>query len=336
MNSILKDLLQDQKNKELIKLNAVEIVEALFSELQERERDILTRRFSLESERAQTLEEIGKLHNLTRERVRQIEQSSLKKLKKIEDLDAHLESLKVMVNKLLEEHGGAMEKDFLLDILTVLTYQTEKGIKHDRKAYKKYLEFVLSELLDDEIDQVNKSDKFFSFFKLKNQAIDYLESLAEEVKIQLGRIKKTLYFEELVDVIKDIKWFSFNRKRVTNNDDLDLKKVFKDEAFPEWAEIINRNKPLYSLMQTIKGVGANKFGKWGKEEWVEVRPKKITDKIYLVLKNEKKPLHFTEITNKINEIGFDHKKVSPGSVHNELILDDRYVLVDRGVYALKK
>ena len=28
-------------------------------------------------------------------------------------------------------------------------------------------------------------------------------------------------------------------------------------------------------------------------------------------------------------------KVSPGSVHNELILDDRYVLVDRGVYALK-
>ena len=38
MENVLKSLLQEKKEKEMIKLNAVEIVNALFNELQERER----------------------------------------------------------------------------------------------------------------------------------------------------------------------------------------------------------------------------------------------------------------------------------------------------------
>lgn len=58
MENVLKSLLQEKKEKEMIKLNAVEIVTYLFNELQERERDILSRRFALKSKDYQTLEEI--------------------------------------------------------------------------------------------------------------------------------------------------------------------------------------------------------------------------------------------------------------------------------------
>jgi hypothetical protein len=46
-------------------------------------------------------------------------------------------------------------------------------------------------------------------------------------------------------------------------------------------------------------------------------------------------MHFTAIADKINEVKFDNKKANAATVHNELILDDRYVLVSRGTYALK-
>lgn len=336
MENLLKTLLKEQKNKELIRLNAVEIVESLFNELQERERDILSRRFALKDEGRQTLEEIGKLHNLTRERVRQIERASLKKIKKIEDLNTHLESVKVAVSKLLEEHGGIMEKDFLLDILAVLSCRMDGGLKYDKNIYKNYLEFILSELLNEEIERVDKSDKFTSFFKLKNEAVDYLETLVGELKEKLNDIKKTLHFEELVEILKGLGSFSSYKEKILSKNELNLKDIFKDEIFPEWADIIDKNKPLYSLMQAVRGVKANKFGAWGSEEWPEVKPKRIADKIYLILKNENNPLHFSDIAKKINEIGFDHKKVSSGSVHNDLILDERYILVDRGIYALKE
>ena len=56
----------------------------------------------------------------------------------------------------------------------------------------------------------------------------------------------------------------------------------------------------------------------------------------MVLKKSGKPLHFTEIASLINDNSFDDKKAYPPTVHNELILDDKYILVGRGIYALKE
>jgi hypothetical protein len=47
-------------------------------------------------------------------------------------------------------------------------------------------------------------------------------------------------------------------------------------------------------------------------------------------------MHYEDISKNINETGFDGKKVNTATVHNELILDDKYVLVGRGLYALKE
>ena len=63
-------------------------------------------------------------------------------------------------------------------------------------------------------------------------------------------------------------------------------------------------------------------------------PKRIGDKIDLIFAREERPLHFRDITQLINGLGIDHKIASQGSVRNELIASDKYVLVGRGLYAL--
>ena len=48
------------------------------------------------------------------------------------------------------------------------------------------------------------------------------------------------------------------------------------------------------------------------------------------------PLHFKEIANNICTLGIDKKPAHVQTVHNELIKDGRFVLVGRGVYALRE
>jgi len=75
-------------------------------------------------------------------------------------------------------------------------------------------------------------------------------------------------------------------------------------------------------------------GEYGLASWSTINPKNVRDKIYFVLHESGSPLHFTEITKRIRDKSFDNKKIVQPTVHNELIADDRFVLVGRGIYAL--
>lgn len=79
---------------------------------------------------------------------------------------------------------------------------------------------------------------------------------------------------------------------------------------------------------------ANLDNTWGLSIWPEVNPKSIRDKIYLVLKKNARPMHFSEISTKISELKANPKDVTTQAVHNELIKDGRFVLIGRGIYAL--
>lgn len=66
-----------------------DIVKDMLSELKEKERDVLELRYGLNDGRERTLEEVGAIYNVTRERIRQIEAKALKRLqqpRKIERL----------------------------------------------------------------------------------------------------------------------------------------------------------------------------------------------------------------------------------------------------------
>src|SRR3989339_149304 len=115
--SILDQIINNKKAEEVANLNAVEIINNLFGELVDRERDVLIKRHGLHGESKETLESIGNDHNLTRERIRQIETNSVKKLQQLKNLEEYVNGLKNVIRLLLEEHGGMMEKEYLLEIL---------------------------------------------------------------------------------------------------------------------------------------------------------------------------------------------------------------------------
>jgi DNA-directed RNA polymerase delta subunit len=52
------------------------------------------------------------------------------------------------------------------------------------------------------------------------------------------------------------------------------------------------------------------------------------------MKKERIPMHFIEISNKITSYLGDKVKVN--TIHNELIRNDEFVLIGRGIYALKE
>ncbi|HVE80844.1 MAG TPA: HTH domain-containing protein [Candidatus Dormibacteraeota bacterium] len=80
---------------------------------------------------------------------------------------------------------------------------------------------------------------------------------------------------------------------------------------------------------------ANMDGRWGLAHWPEVNPKSIKDKTYIALARHGSPLHFSEIADRIASLGERKRTVTVQAVHNELIKDPRFVLVGRGIYALR-
>lgn len=72
-------VLTPEQNVESVMLR--EHIDALLSDLKERERQVIVLRFGLEDGHPRTLEEVGKEFNVTRERIRQIESKALRKLR---------------------------------------------------------------------------------------------------------------------------------------------------------------------------------------------------------------------------------------------------------------
>lgn len=91
---------------------------------------------------------------------------------------------------------------------------------------------------------------------------------------------------------------------------------------------------LHALLRASQQLKRTVFGEWGLSSWVETRPRSVGDKAYVVLRRHGKPAHFREVTTMINAVRFDHKRAHAQTVHNELIKDNRFVLVGRGLYGL--
>ena len=93
---------------------------------------------------------------------------------------------------------------------------------------------------------------------------------------------------------------------------------------------------LAALRETHKLIRKNPYGEYGLTSWTTVNPRGVRDKAYVVLNKERKPMHFENVARAITNAGWSKKKAHPQTVHNELIKDSRFVLVGRGLYALKE
>ncbi len=333
--SILDQIISDQKIAEVNNMDTVKIVGDLFSELSDREQDVLKHRHGLKNGTKKTLEGIGKDHNLTRERIRQIETSSIKKLQELKNLDEYLKALRKVISQLLEEHGGIMEKEYLKNALVGFSIDSAQVEVKDKEVHKNYINFLITKLLHKEFEDISSSKYFKSFYKFKHQNIDLFENIVNELLDKVRELKKIHKTKDIISLIKNTESYKANEEKFQGENNIDMVGILRSKLYDDEEEFINDNKVVYSILQATEKLKQNKFGYWGYNNWKEITPKTINDKIFLVLKNKKKPMHFEEIATRINEVGFDKKNANPATVHNELILDKKYVLVGRGLYGLK-
>ncbi len=278
-------------------LNLEEVVLELLMVLSEKERAVIVKRFSLDNKPRQTLESIGRSFSVTRERIRQIEATALKKLQRNAG-NSRIRKVSQEISAILAEHGGIRrEKQIITDILArlhgpsspingnvvLLALSITSGVvrSDSPKAFHRF--WYQKELTSSaEIKKIAKTA--YQIMSKKSEVVNAPE-LIEKTATQLGMVAKD--YEKIMSVVEA---------------DMRFRKV-------------NQNQ-------------------YGLQEWRHINPKSIHDKALIVMRKEMKPMHFIEIANTISESGFDNRPVTIQAVHNDLIRYPEFVLVGRGMYAL--
>ncbi len=256
----------------------------------EREREIISRRFGL-YDRKETLEQIGELLGITRERVRQLEKAIIARLKAQAD-DGKLPGMK------------DVEKEFVTNLsemgrvarLTALSARVSKE-NNDRDQAR--VAFLCT--LAPNVTTVPENDSYHFIVGIAEHHDE------KSIKTNVDEVVKT------------------------------IKKVGKPTTIKEIHAETSYEHPdhVQAFASTSKQV-ANLKDQWGLTSWPTVNPKNIRDKIYVILQDSGKPMHFNEISESIKESSFKRKDVTTQAIHNELIKDKRFVLIGRGIYALKE
>lgn len=281
-----------------LNLNLSEVIEDMFMVLTNKEKDVLVKRFSLNNQPRQTLESIGKHFNVTRERVRQIEKIALSKLRRTV-YNTKLSGMNALAKQIIEKNGGVMLESKIINEILKMIYTTSE--------VDSYI-VNLSLNIEPEIIKGWKTNTYRPFWRLNKIPLDYIGKILN---------KGIALLENEGDVVKTEKLTSDMQKGLSNENIEISKRLIKSVL--EIDQRIRETEDGYGLMT-----------------WRHVNPRSIRDKAYLILKKDGKPMHFVEIANKISEIGFDKKVVTTQAVHNELIRYDQFVLVGRGLYALKE
>lgn len=274
-----------------------QITKALVNNLSSRQKEFLEERFGLKDQNKKTLQELGERHNITRERVRQIETEGLK-LAVQNFKNSEGPKIVELAEKHLQEVGGVRkEDDFVEDLKELLKDDTVN-------IYNVRFLFTVAGVPF----YYHEDDNFYGFWYSNKQAL-----------------KKSQNFIE-----KGAKYF-YNKK-----EDLIFNNKF-NQHLSQLAKASNMDDATALHYFSIsKKFGINPFYDFGLAHWEEINPKTARAKAYLVLKKQNKPLHFRDIADVINSSGFKDKKVYAQTIHNELIKDPRFVLVGRGIYALKE
>lgn len=272
-------------------LNTEQFVQDILTSIErEREREIVARRFGL-FDRKETLEQIGELLGITRERVRQLEKSVIARLKSTAEQGQlpHVQDVETALLAELNQMGEAARVSDLSSRLTAENTRTDQS----RIAF-------LAELCPSLV-VIEDNDHYYHAVGIR---------ATHDEKAMKAKITK------IVDSIKK----------------LGEPALIADVAKAAGVEPVEQARALASISKDL----ATLNNRWGLVRWPMVNPKNIRDKIYVILKEHGKHMHFNEIADTIKQSDFKRKDVTTQAIHNELIKDKRFVLIGRGIYALKE
>lgn len=173
------------------------------------------------------------------------------------------------------------------------------------KETQNHINFYL--VVDEKFEKMKEDEEFRHRWSIDPE-------LAEKVHLSLKSLYQSLSEEDLISESEMVlKFLSHLETQVSD--------VRDEELAKRWLSISKR-------------ISRNKLGEWGVAHSPNVKTRGIRDLAYLVLRKHGSPMHFSEVAKVITDTF--GKKTNTATCHNELIKDDRFVLVGRGLYALKK
>jgi len=273
-----------------------DLINGLMIVLSDKEKYIIENRFSLVNDKKLTLEKIGQNFNVTRERIRQIEKNALRKLERNVN-NTELSNLTNLAIEALQELGGIGEENRVINLI-------KKKAKLSDEFHSNSLKLTID--LTKEITHVYNTIKFRPHWK-----INHIKG--QNVKIVTQEAYKVL------SQTKEITKANVLASQVLKNIETKVTQAFAISCF----DLDRRLKVLED-------------GSVGLATWRNINPKTLRDKIFYVLREFKKPMHYIEISDRITMHKFDSKTVNTQAVHNELIRFKEFVLIGRGIYALKE
>lgn len=273
-----------------------ELINSLLIVLSEKEKFIIENRFSLNENPRLTLESIGKKYSVTRERIRQIEKNALKKLERNVN-NTSLNQVTALALEIIQERGGVVEEE---EMIMEILRRSPDPETIDVNSLK------LTVDLEKDIIHVHNTIQFKPYWKLKNKSNENVRKVCEASYRELIESKKVIDSDKLSDNV--------------------LKKL----------KITEPNSFAISCLDLDRRIKVLPNNKTGLTSWRSINPKTLRDKIYYVLKNATKPLHYIEIANMIASLKLDTKSINTQAVHNELIRHNGFVLIGRGIYALQE
>ena len=188
------------------------ITKKLTSHLNERSSDVIMNRFGLNTDGARhTLEEIGKKYNITRERVRQVEEAAMHLIKKsgaFKTEQAVFDELKTLINSL----GSIVAEHDLLP-----------HISKD-KATQNHIHFFL--VLGDAFKKHREDDHFHPRFSVDDEVANKVHDALKKLYASLSDedlIPETEIIKRFLDQLKDVadknkdeevvkRWLSMSKK----------------------------------------------------------------------------------------------------------------------------
>jgi len=176
--------------------------------------------------------------------------------------------------------------------------------------FQNHVYFLLT--LEDQFNRFSETQDLHSLWSINPESLDFAQKIIDSFHKKLTKTRRPL--------------------------------ALKDYKLEQKWEVSLTSPALLSYLEISKKIQQGPESLFGLKDWPEINPRGVKDKAYLVLKKEKKPLHFTEVTKLIDALPLPlyqrRDKTSsfalPQTVHNELIRDPRFVLVGRGLYALRE
>jgi DNA-directed RNA polymerase delta subunit len=265
------------------------------------EQYVLVEKYGLVSWKAKPMQQIGKEFDMSRERIRQILNKSLTKVRRLLSQHSELESIIEQARELVKENNFMMKEEDLINKLL------------DNKVWLDYNELLLILSSDYDLYYIHRNKRFIKFFYIEPVFEELLNDIHDTIYSLIKENKAPISEDKIFYKMKNLFSSKFQRNQ-------SIKDVLDNEDF--YKNIILLSRYLYTLDGLV----------WFATH-AEVNPKTMKLKIEYVLSQAGSPLHYEEIAKRVKDT-FNLESIKVPTIHNELVKNKEFINVGMWTYGL--